>query len=632
MKVIGYTVGTTLPKPSLKQSDPTKGDYIKDKDALDDRYYTEPEIDAFLEGLLVSLDDKETVGAADDALLEANKYTDGKIALLMNNSSAAVDSIMELATAMQENDEVVGALEEAIGKKANSGDLTSHTTNTTVHITSDERTNWNAAKTHADSAHAPSDAEKNVQSDWNESDASSDAFIKNKPTIPAAYSHPGTHPASMITGLATVATSGKYSDLSGLPTIPTVNNATLTIQKNGTNVATFTANSANNATANITVPTKVSELTNDSGFKTTDNNTTYTLTKSGSTITLTGSDGKTSSVTDADTNTVYTHPTSSGNKHIPSGGSSGQILRWSADGTAAWGADNNTTYGVVSTTADGLAPKRDGSTSKFLRADGTWAVPPDNNTVYTHPGTHPASMITGLSTVATSGKYSDLSGAPTIPTKTSQLTNDSGFKTTDTNTHYTTGITTGASGTTSNSATSNPYIKIKDDSTHRSQIQIKGSGATSVSSDANGVITISSTDNNTVYTHPGSHPASMITGLATVATSGSYNDLTNKPTIPAAYSHPSSHPASMITGLATVATSGSYNDLSDKPTGVVSHTQSASTITSGTFAGHVSAPQSDYMTYETPFVRNIALLDGAWNDESIVTMYCGDGDIALIYE
>lgn len=36
------------------------------------------------------------------------------------------------------------------------------------------------------------------------------------------------------------------------------------------------------------------------------------------------------------------------------------------------------------------------------------------------------------------------------------------------------------------------------------------------------------------YSHPSTHPASMITGLATVATSGSYNDLTNKPTIPAA--------------------------------------------------------------------------------------------------
>ena len=47
---------------------------------------------------------------------------------------------------------------------------------------------------------------------------------------------------------------------------PTVNNGTLTIQKNGTNVQTFSANQSGNATANITVPTKTSELTNDSGY------------------------------------------------------------------------------------------------------------------------------------------------------------------------------------------------------------------------------------------------------------------------------------------------------------------------------------------------------------------------------
>lgn len=35
-------------------------------------------------------------------------------------------------------------------------------------------------------AHAPADAEKNVQSDWNETDGNSDAFIKNKPAIPKA--------------------------------------------------------------------------------------------------------------------------------------------------------------------------------------------------------------------------------------------------------------------------------------------------------------------------------------------------------------------------------------------------------------------------------------------------------------
>ena len=50
------------------------------------------------------------------------------------------------------------------------------------------------------------------------------------------------------------------------PTIPTVGNATLTIQKNGTNVQTFTANATSNKTANITVPTATSDLTNDSGF------------------------------------------------------------------------------------------------------------------------------------------------------------------------------------------------------------------------------------------------------------------------------------------------------------------------------------------------------------------------------
>lgn len=41
------------------------------------------------------------------------------------------------------------------------------------------------------------------------------------------------------------------SQISDFPTIPTVNNATLTIQKNGTNVQTFTANQSTNATANI---------------------------------------------------------------------------------------------------------------------------------------------------------------------------------------------------------------------------------------------------------------------------------------------------------------------------------------------------------------------------------------------
>lgn len=51
------------------------------------------------------------------------------------------------------------------------------------------------------------------------------------------------------------------------------------------------------------------------------------------------------------------------------------------------------------------------------------------------------------------------------------------------------------------------------------------------------------------YTHPTSHPASMITGLADVATSGSYNDLSDKPTSMTPTAH--THAQSDVTGLAT---------------------------------------------------------------------------------
>ena len=64
----------------------------------------------------------------------------------------------------------------------------------------------------------------------------------------------------------------------------TVNNATLTIQKNGSNVATFTANASSNVTCNITVPTKTSELTNNSGFLTSHQSLSGYVPKSGGAV------------------------------------------------------------------------------------------------------------------------------------------------------------------------------------------------------------------------------------------------------------------------------------------------------------------------------------------------------------
>lgn len=76
------------------------------------------------------------------------------------------------------------------------------------------------------------------------------------------------------------------------------------------------------------------------------------ISRSDTTFTATAIDGTTTIFDQQDT--VYTHPTESGYKHIPSGGSSGEILKWDSDGTAAWG-----TYDVATTSADGLMSKED---------------------------------------------------------------------------------------------------------------------------------------------------------------------------------------------------------------------------------------------------------------------------------
>lgn len=80
---------------------------------------------------------------------------------------------------------------------------------------------------------------------------------------------------------------------------------------------------------------------------------TDTLTMvAGNNVTITpNADGK--SVAIASKDTVYTHPTSAGNKHIPAGGSNGQVLCWSSDGTAVWGSAGREK--IVTTSGTGAA-------------------------------------------------------------------------------------------------------------------------------------------------------------------------------------------------------------------------------------------------------------------------------------
>ena len=147
-----------------------------------------------------------------------------------------------------------------------------------------------------------------------------------------------------LSGLSTVATSGSYNDLSNKPTIPTVNNGTLTIQKNGTTVDTFTANSSSDKTVNISVPTNTSELTNGAGYITAD----YAVPRSGGSV-MTG--------------TILARTTSSDEFGIYGG-----TGFYQGGAFIAYGKDHVSENGGV------VLHPCDGSNQKYmwLYADGTW--------------------------------------------------------------------------------------------------------------------------------------------------------------------------------------------------------------------------------------------------------------------
>ncbi|MBR2305950.1 MAG: hypothetical protein IKA48_01960 [Fibrobacter sp.] len=146
---------------------------------------------------------------------------------------------------------------------------------------------------------------------------------------------------TLVSGTATKIGTQNGTDVKlTLPTIPAAaNNGALQLQLNGgTATSKFTANQSGNSTLAFSTGSTAGTFKVDSteiaiaGFTKVESSSTNGNIKINGTET-----------------TVYTHPTTAGNKHIPAGGSSGQFLGWDSAGTAKWVSNPNSDTKVTQT-------------------------------------------------------------------------------------------------------------------------------------------------------------------------------------------------------------------------------------------------------------------------------------------
>lgn len=151
---------------------------------------------------------------ADGAYVQATGYTDSEIAKLINGSQTTLETIKQLSDAMRENEDIVDALENAMGSKASEVEFQAHAANETVHVTVSEKEGWNAAVEHGRSGHAPANAERNTIAGIkrNGSGLAPDQDRNVDITVPTKISQLENDVMKKI------AFSGQYSDLTGAPT------------------------------------------------------------------------------------------------------------------------------------------------------------------------------------------------------------------------------------------------------------------------------------------------------------------------------------------------------------------------------------------------------------------------------
>lgn len=226
-------------------------------------------------GTVISSD---TIDLPLESVVVNASYSDGVLTLTLQNGNTVEVDISDIVSGLVNDVKVNGVSvvnadgEAIITIPTALADLTDDSTHRLV--TDAEKTGWNAKLS------ATGDG-KDVTVTF--SDASARANISTGEKLSVMFGKI----KKFFTDLKTVAFTGSYNDLtnkptipaaqvnsdwnavSGIaqilnkPTIPSVNDATLTIKRNGTQVQTFTANQGTDATADISVPTALSDLSDD---------------------------------------------------------------------------------------------------------------------------------------------------------------------------------------------------------------------------------------------------------------------------------------------------------------------------------------------------------------------------------
>lgn len=245
--------------------------------------------------------------------------------------------------------------------------------------------------------------------------------------------------------LATVATSGSYTDLSNKPTIPTVNNATITLKQGDTVKGTFTTNQSSSATINLD---SGSDIDIDSKISSTSTNPVqnkviYTeLTKKQNTL-VSGTSIKTvNGQTLLGSGNIKIETGTDG--QLPTGGTAGQYLvknsstnydaKWSTLDTSSFLTKSNIVNNLTSTSATNALSANQGRVLKSLvdtktsnvgtitgikmngSSKGTSGVVDLGTVITAHQDISGKANTADLAKVATSGSYDDLANKPTLAT------------------------------------------------------------------------------------------------------------------------------------------------------------------------------------------------------------------------